>query len=166
MELETPQILEICTYTGTSINISDIQPEDIHLIDIAHSLSMQCRFGGHCSTFYSVAQHSMWVAEHCPEELKLDGLLHDASEAYLVDIPKPVKRQLPDYQKLEDSVMKAIADRFNIQYPFHPDVKRVDGEALQYEWDKYMVEDTLDFENPFEVRAKFVTLFHKLSNAR
>jgi len=74
------------TYTGKHFHYLDPQPEEIDIIDIAHSLSLTCRYGGHCKQFYSVGDHSIRVAEIVPDELKLRALLHDAAEAYLTGL--------------------------------------------------------------------------------
>ncbi len=81
----------IATYTGKQFWPLDPRPEEVCIEDIAHALSNICRFTGHCRHFYSVAQHSLFVSRHLPDELKLAGLLHDAAEAYLADIARPVK---------------------------------------------------------------------------
>src|ERR1019366_9954250 len=83
----------IRTYSGVRFKPLDPDPA-VGISDIAHALANQCRFGGHSSAFYSVAQHSVRVSEICAAEDALWGLLHDASEAYLVDVPAPLK-QLP-----------------------------------------------------------------------
>ena len=79
------------TYTGKEFYPLDPNPADIDIKDIAHALSNCCRFAGHIKSFYSVAQHSVIVSELCEPENALAGLLHDASEAYLSDIARPVK---------------------------------------------------------------------------
>jgi hypothetical protein len=105
----------IQTYTGKKFYLTDPTPDMVCLEDIAHALSMQCRFAGHTKQFYSVAQHSILVANLITEdELKIYGLLHDASETYLVDIPKPLKQLIPKYKSLEIRAMKAIAAKFNL----------------------------------------------------
>src|SRR3990167_8033626 len=82
------------TYSGVRFYPMDPRSEDVRLVDIAHSLAMTCRFGGHAKFHYSVAQHSVLVAELLPERLRLYGLLHDAHEAYTGDMVRPVKRSL------------------------------------------------------------------------
>jgi 5'-nucleotidase len=94
------------TFTGRSFWPADPRPEDIDIVDIAHALSMQPRYGGHCTRFYSVAEHSRLVSEQVELRygkpgLERAALLHDASEAYLVDIPRPVKVSLSNYKELE-----------------------------------------------------------------
>ena len=71
-----------------------------HIEDIAHSLALVCRYGGHAAWRYSVAQHSIHVSSLCPPELRLAGLLHDANEAYLGDIIQPNKAAWPEHNKL------------------------------------------------------------------
>lgn len=108
----------IATAGGRWVDLIDPQPETIELDDIAHALGNLCRFGGQCRTFYSVAQHSVWVArtleaEGYSAECQLAGLLHDASEAYVVDVPRPLKQLLhPGYADIETRVKNAIGLRF------------------------------------------------------
>jgi uncharacterized protein len=117
----------------------DPRPEDLCIEDIAHALAHQCRFTGHVRAFYSVAQHSVLAAGLVPEELVLDALLHDASEAYLADIAKPIKadpRFGTIYKEFEEKLMQVIAGRFGFAWPLSPEVKRADaillhGEAAQ-----------------------------------
>lgn len=94
----------------------DPRPEEIHIEDIAHALSHLCRFGGHCRTFYSVAEHSVRVSKACAPEDALWGLLHDASEAYLCDLPRPIKRNtgLRAYREVEEVVQDVILTRFGL----------------------------------------------------
>lgn len=122
----------IQTHTGTRFHPVDPRHEDIHIEDIAHALGNICRFTGHTRSFYSVAQHSVLVSHSVPLEYALEALLHDASEAYLADIAKPVKSlyALRDYEKLENLVMLAISQKFGFEYPFHPIIKEADGRML------------------------------------
>lgn len=93
----------------------DPRPEDIHIESIAHALSMQCRYGGHVRHFYSVAEHCVLLAMWAPAEAKRWALLHDASEAYLVDVPRPVKAYLTGYAAAEARLMAAVVDRFGLE---------------------------------------------------
>lgn len=113
----------------------DPDPEAVKLEDIAHALSNQCRFGGHVSEFYSVAQHCCLVSRLIDGSSfdKLRGLLHDATEAYLVDLPRPIKLELPRYSAAEDELMKAIEIAFGIQGIVNEAVKRADVMALWLE---------------------------------
>ncbi len=86
----------IQTYSGKAAHLLNPVPSEIDIEDIAHALSMICRFTGHVHTFYSVAQHSVLVAELLPESMQLQGLLHDGHEAFIGDISSPLKRTLKD----------------------------------------------------------------------
>lgn len=122
----------IGTFSGLRVDPLNLQPEDIHIVDIAHSLSMQCRFGGHVSEFYSVAQHCVNVSYAVPEEDALWGLLHDASEAYLKDIPSPLKKtaMFEGYRKLEASVQEKIAEAFELAPEMPASVHEADAVEL------------------------------------
>lgn len=105
----------IWTYTGLEFNFVDPDPEQIRIEDIAHSLSMQCRFGGHTKCFYSVAQHSLILADMVEsEEDKRIALLHDAAEAYLGDVVGPVKRNVDGYIQLEWQLLWIIFKKFGL----------------------------------------------------
>lgn len=124
------------TFTGRKFWPLDPRPEEVFIEDIAHSLSMQCRYAGHCQKFYSVAEHSVLVAQVIEPEFALYGLLHDAAEAYLVDVPRPVKPYLTGYAEAEDRVWRAICARFNLD-PDNKDaieaIKRADNAVLAAE---------------------------------
>jgi hypothetical protein len=120
----------IQTYSGEYFYPRDPRESDIRIEDIARSLSHQCRFAGHTMRFYSVAQHCVACAYQAPHPFKLEALLHDASETYLVDLPRPVKTMLPDYKEMERGIERVIARRFNLPYPMSPEVKEVDNRML------------------------------------
>lgn len=122
----------IQTYTGKRFYPMDPRPEEIDIEDIAHALSNICRFTGHTKSFYSVAQHCFHASFYVSDEHALAALLHDASEAYLADIAKPVKSlyALRDYEVVEDIVMRAIAGKFGFSYPLHGEIKEVDAKLL------------------------------------
>lgn len=108
----------------------DPRPEDIDPEDIAHALSLLCRYGGHIDTFYSVAEHCVLMSQIVSPENALVALLHDATEAYVVDVPRPVKRYLPDYKRIEDSVWQAIAARFGVDPIIAAEVHEADTRIL------------------------------------
>ncbi|RLC88683.1 MAG: hypothetical protein DRJ03_02060 [Chloroflexi bacterium] len=114
------------TSTGTQFTLPNFNPRLIDIEDIAHALSQQCRFNGHTWNFYSVAEHSVRVSKEVPVEDRLWGLLHDASEAYLGDVVKPLKVLLPDYQKMEDDLMRVICGVFDLPSRMPESVKRAD----------------------------------------
>jgi len=126
---EEPSYGFITTYTGKVIYFEKPDPASIDIIDIAHALSNQCRFAGHTKRFMSVAEHSILVSLQCPE-YGLEGLLHDASEAYMVDMPTPIKRKIKDYKVYEDRLMSAIFTRFQLKYPLPQEVHDADRAQL------------------------------------
>ena len=127
------------TFTGRSYWPADPRPEDIDIEDIAHALSMLCRFGGHCRRFYSVAEHSIHVSHLVPPEYALHALLHDATEAYLVDVPRPIKRMLGGYAEMEELNWRAIAARFGIDPVMPRSVHDADQNMLLAERDQLLV---------------------------
>lgn len=123
----------IQTAHGRAFDFLDPTEDSIELEDIAHALGRLCRFNGHVDDFYSVAEHSVLVSFLVPEQFAVAGLLHDAAEAYLGDVTKPLKDQLPDYQRIEAIVERVIARRFGLATPMPAEVKRADTLALAIE---------------------------------
>lgn len=135
----------IVTYTGRVVEPLNPDPETISIVDIAHSLSNQCRFTGHTSSFYSVAEHSVRMVSMVPDRDKLWALLHDATEAYLADLARPIKRAVGSlaeaYSEAEQRLMDAIAIKFSLEWDFYamPDtVKKADNEILRLEMQELM----------------------------
>lgn len=125
----------IQTHSGRRFNPTNPYVDAIVIQDIAHALSMQCRFSGHCKKFYSVAQHSVLVSYICDSKDALWGLLHDASEAYLVDVPRPLKRsgKFEAYIEFEAKMQEAICRRFGLPLQEPPSVKKADAVLLTTE---------------------------------
>jgi hypothetical protein len=121
----------IRTYTNKQFMPLKPHIEDICIEDIAHALSMVCRYGGHCSSFFSVAQHSCMVSDHMPE-FKLEGLLHDGTEAYLGDIVRPVKHSptMRLYRRAEDHLDVMLHEKFDLDPAARRLVKQFDNAAL------------------------------------
>jgi len=119
----------IRTFTGNRYWPLDPRPEDVSIIDIAHHLSNLCRFTGATRFFYSVAQHSLYVSWLVPT---LTALLHDAPEAYLNDIARPVKHSdlYAPYRELEAKNWLAIAEHFQISAEMGPEIKVADDRVL------------------------------------
>ncbi len=118
------------TYTGRMFWPSDPQPEDFCIEDIAHGLSHICRYGGHCRTFYSVAQHSVLVSHHVPAEDALTALMHDATEAYIGDMIRPIKASMPHFKELEEKLWGVLAATFHLPQTIPESVKHADNRAL------------------------------------
>lgn len=123
----------IITRSGCYFDFLDPKPETIHIEDIAWALAFTCRFGGQSLHYYSVAQHSVLVADAVPFPLRLAALMHDAAEAYVGDVVGPLKQLLPDYKVVEKRVEAAIAARFDLPTEMHPDIKHADLRLLRTE---------------------------------
>jgi 5'-deoxynucleotidase YfbR-like HD superfamily hydrolase len=150
----------IRTYTGILFDFEEPEASPICIEDIAHALSLLCRFAGHCKEFYSVAEHSIRVSDSCPAEHALWGLMHDASEAYCVDVPRPLKHMpnMEHYRAHEKRVMRAICGWFNMS-PFEPaEVKHMDNVLLVTEQRDLLANSIPDFNiKPLEWRISPIT---------
>lgn len=118
------------TYQGHRFYPLSPRAEDIDPIDIAHALSLLCRYGGHVERFYSVAEHCVALSHAVERKDALAALLHDATEAYVADVVRPLKRYLPDYQQIEAAVWRAICGRFDLDLTLPPAVKDADTRIL------------------------------------
>lgn len=135
------------TYTGRHFKVMFPDIDDIDIIDIAHALSMQCRFTGHSSRFYSIAEHSVHVSYMCGDD-PIDmfwGLMHDASEAYLTDVAAPVKPYLQNYKEIEASLMEVICYKFGLPLGEPNIVKKADMKMLKIEAAELMASKGLDW---------------------
>ena len=136
-------------------------PEDFCIYDITHALSLQCRFGGHVKEFYSVAQHSLWVADTVKElygpEFEFEGLMHDFTEGYISDLIRPVKYQCPEYMAIEETIYQAGAVRFGLPAKISREVKYVDNLAAWTEKRDLLVEtDLVDWGPPMDPHPKII----------
>lgn len=121
----------IQTYSGRRFDFEQIDTSSISIEDIAHALSLQCRFNGHTRKFYSVAQHSV-IVSHLTGTL--EGLLHDAAEAYMGDCVRPLKGLVNEaWKPIEQRVERAIAARFGLIWPWPAEVDHFDHVMLATE---------------------------------
>lgn len=116
----------ILTASGRHFDYLDPRGEDIDILDIAQGLANECRYAGHTRAFYSVAQHAWLASQIVPPACALEALLHDATEAYCKDIPRPLKQLLPDYRDIEDRVDGAIRAAFGLPFAMSWEVKAAD----------------------------------------
>lgn len=112
---------------GVFIDVLNPDVSEVTIEMIAHALSHQNRFGGHTPKAYSVAQHSVYVSFLCDEEDAFDGLMHDATEALLLDIPNPIKKLWPFYYELEKQLHTRLADKFGFKHEIPASVKEADA---------------------------------------
>lgn len=124
------------TFTGKAFYPWALEPEMFDIVDIAHHLSLICRFTGAVRSMYSVAQHCVIGSMYALPEVAYAFLMHDLAEAYLNDVSRPVKVGFPEYGELEDAILTSAAHAFNFSYSlssFHDDVKAIDNRMLATE---------------------------------
>jgi hypothetical protein len=126
---------------GTWFDFCAPNSSDFTIEDIAHGLANICRYSGQCRNFYSVAEHSILVSDTA-KGFEFEGLMHDAAEAFLGDITRPLKQMLPEFKRIEADVERAILDRFGIKGPIPPQVKQADLRVLAAEQNQIMPEGT------------------------
>lgn len=145
------------TYTGLKFWPVDPRADEVDIRDIAHSLAMQCRYGGHSLRFYSVAEHSVHMARRVSPANAMWALLHDAAEAYLADVPSPLKRHLPGYKEAEARVMAAVCEHFDLPPEMPAEVHEADGRILADEIHQNMapMEWHMRHTNPLGVELQF-----------
>ncbi|MBI5917823.1 MAG: metal-dependent phosphohydrolase [Nitrosomonadales bacterium] len=120
---------DILTYSGHYFDFIHPERNQFRIDDIAHALSHVCRFAGHTREFYSVAQHSVLVCDlvdRLDRNSNMDALLHDAAEAYLGDITRPLKQLLPEYKAIEQRVERVLFPHFGLAHPLPEVVKHAD----------------------------------------
>lgn len=136
----------ITTYTGKSFDPTAPDASVFDVRDIAHALSLTCRGNGHVKTFFSVGQHCI----NCAREAELRGysprialacLLHDASEAYMSDVPRPFKAAMPEYVQAEEKILDLIYERFlgsTLNEEEHKIIKTIDDDMLYYDMEELL----------------------------
>lgn len=157
----------IRTFTGKYVNVFDPTPDMFDIQDISHALSKEQRFGNHLPKNYSVAQHSIICAELVPAENKFTALCHEFSEAFLGDFATPIKRRMPEYEKIEHNLMKCLADKFGFQYPLPPRVVEIDAFMLKREWNALMLGNepfNYVLMNQATAKKQFLRMYKELSN--
>lgn len=147
----------IQTHSGEAIDLLDPRPEKIHILDIAHSLANQARFNGHTRAFYSVAEHCVFMSLQVPRLFALEALMHDAAEAYVGDVPAPLKVLIGDrYRQIEQRFDHVIRQRFGVPTQGGP-VVEADLRMLATEYKQLMGPslrpwDNLDGVEPYDAK--------------
>ena len=166
----------IQTWSGHPFWVAHPSAEDIFIEDIANALSQQCRYGGHTRRMYSVAEHCCHVHDASSASNKLAALMHDAGEAYLLDVPRPLKSLLVGYQEIESGLMAVIATKYGFAWPLPEEVKYLDTEIIADEraqamapsvdgfWNKQpsTLDVVIKFWSPSEAASEFLTRFGAL----
>ena len=173
----------LTTYTKVPFNTFDPDEDKIDIKDIAHALSMMTRANGHYPEFFSVGQHSVQCCKEAMKrnyvpEIALACLLHDASEAYLADITRPVKKNMTMYLQIEEQLQNLIYSKYLDFIPRGEQeilIQKIDDACLYYEFKYYMDEElfpvapvlmsdfTYEFQPMKEVEAEFLKLFETLN---
>lgn len=177
----------ILTYTGKQFYHLRPTAEMVCIEDIAHALSNIGRWTGHTKYFYSVAQHSWYCSHIVPPKFALEALMHDASEAYLGDMNRPLKHCTaagPAYREIEAEVEKVIFEKFGLSYPLSPQVKVADNLMLyteraqlmntanvSYEFEKWGVPETqanirIERWTPKRAERMFLRRFNELNREK
>lgn len=173
----------ITTYGGIHFVPTKPTEEGIHIEDIAHALSLICRGNGHVKHFFSVGQHCINCTVEAMERgysrrVSLACLLHDASEAYMSDVPRPFKKYLPEYKIFEEQLLAVIYGKY-LGSPLDVEeerlVKMVDDDMLYFDL-RELLNDSPDREEPvmksrfsleyvpfLEVEKRYLELFEQLS---
>lgn len=168
----------IALHSGAYFDFEDPESSEFTIDDIAHALSLICRFTGQCIQFYSVAEHSIHASHIVPPGYEMEALLHDAPEAFIGDISKPLKMLLPDYKVIEDRAEVAVLGRFGITPPLSQQTKLADLKMLRVEQVQAMGNTdrwplvaelqatgvTLEFWQPEEAKRRFLARFEELSD--
>lgn len=166
----------IQTASGRPFFPADPRPDEVHIEDIAHALARLCRYGGHCLRFYSVAEHCVLLSRVAEGPFKLWALLHDASEAYLLDVPTPLKPMLGGYKEAEARIMRAIELRFGLFFGVPAAVKALDRAILMDERAQNMAPSAIPWANevaplgvaleywpPLRAQREFLDAFDRLT---
>lgn len=169
------------TYSGQKFFFENPEPGTIMIEDIGHALGQLCRYGGHSKRFYSVAEHccilAWWVASQTGDsQLALDALMHDATEAYLVDVPRPIKHRLRGYKEIELRLASLIAAKFGLSDPLPEIVHQADSRVLRDERRQVMLHNDhpwgsdsleplnvdIEFWGPRQATSRFMSAYEYL----
>lgn len=138
------------TYSGVQFWPLDPRIEDINLEDIAHGLAHTCRWGGHSRVFYSVAQHSIVCSHYARPKHQLIALMHDAAEAYIGDVKRPLKYAMPNLMEIEHNIWMLIAAKFDLPIEVPSEVKQIDDRALLTERNQFIHSSCFRVEWPID----------------
>ena len=168
----------ITTNSGVRFFVDECNIKDVPIQDIAHALSQNCRFNGHLADFYSVAEHSVIVSYLVPSRYAMTALLHDVSEAFVPDMPRPFKPLITGFEEYEDRIQEAVAACYGTVYPLPEEVKYIDKNIVRDEAEAFYPDppDWIEFYesvaaplffnawSPKVAKAEFLDRFYYLRN--
>ena len=143
--------------SGRLFDFLDPHGSDFAIEDVAHGLALVCRYAGQCRDFYSVAEHSLLVSDVATNH-RYEALLHDAAEAFIGDITRPLKQLLPDYKRIEEAVEDAVIERFGMDRAYRSEVKATDLRVLAAEQMQIMAPGTADWAAEAQVEPAAITV--------
>lgn len=145
--------------SGRLFDFLDPHGSDFTIEDVAHGLAHVCRYAGQCRSFYSVAEHSILVSE-TTEDFAYEALLHDAAEAFIGDVTRPLKQLLPEFRRIEANVEDAIIERFHLNRRYKDAVKQADLRVLAAEQMQVMAPGCADWAISAGVRPAAIQVRH------
>ena len=167
----------ITTFTGKRFHMFNATEKELDIIDAAHALSLQCRFNGHTSHFYSVASHSLIGSKLILNQFKKEFLLHDLQESWIGDLVTPIKRRTSAFIKMENKIEKVISKKYNIPFPMSKEVKEMDTLMFRMEFVYLMGQKSKELfpltKKEFmkeinkpcqQIEKEFLNTYHKLKN--
>jgi uncharacterized protein len=158
----------LLTHSLVIFDVLNPKIEHLRMKDIAHALSNLCRYGGHSPEFYSVAQHAVLCSYFPGTPLQqLAFLHHDDSEAYLVDMPRPIKKNLKEYVVIEENLQSIIFPWLGLEYPYSQEVHEVDDNMLKIEYKAFFGDEgendpNFEFWSPKEAKQRFLDRHEEL----
>jgi hypothetical protein len=124
----------IKTASGLKFHIFHPSIKEVSLYDVAHSLSLLCRFNGHTPFLYTVGAHSIIGSYVCEPIFAKDFLMHDSTESFIGDMATPLKREMSEFKKVENNIYKTIAEKFKVSNPLPKEIKEMDKLMFMMEW--------------------------------
>lgn len=175
METNQEKLMKIQTFSGLLMDPLNAQPNELLIEDIAHALSNMPRFAGHLKEFYSVGEHCLRCLSFAADTpYDLEVLMHDATEAYLMDMPSPIKHRFPDYVAAEKKLANTIDITFGLYSPMFADrIKEIDKFVLQEEL-SFLLNDTGGDrpvwyqikQTPKQIEHLFLNEYYRLTRER
>lgn len=165
----------IQTYSGKTVTLTDPRTDQLEIGDIARALAYNSHYGGHAPKFFSIAEHCLLVTELVKKhesdhpDLLMMALMHDASEAFLGDMVKPLKVLMPDFQKIERRMTACINFRFKLDGSYMATIKKYDRMAQEIEFNAFYNKQgskLLHYLFPERAREDFLTLYHAINLKR